>query len=156
MRKLRCRFSRIYVQTVATEIDRRTTRKSKLAYNIDTIVSRSSIFLRYNSSRVGLCTRTKDLRISSSCGDSYEIQASHMILKAQVRVATNFHSKIEPKSPHQGWYFDCKTRHQQRPPSGTQINQDLLNCVCLWNFSNPIRLLTRTISILQLSVPVGN
>ena len=130
MRKLRCRFSRIYVQTLVTEIDRPTTRKSKLAYNIDTTVSRRAIFLRYNSSRVDLYTRTKDLRISSSSGDSYEIQACHMILKAQVRVPTNFHLKIEPKSPHQGWYFDCKIRHQQRPPSSTQINQDLLNCVC--------------------------
>ncbi len=53
---------------------------------------------------------------------------------------------------HQGWYFECKIRHQ-RPRCGTQINQDFLICMCLWNFSNPIRVHTWTIPIMQLSVP---
>jgi len=43
LRKLRSRFSRIYVHTLVTEIDQRTTRKSKFAYDIDTTVSRSNI-----------------------------------------------------------------------------------------------------------------
>jgi len=83
LRKLRSRFSRIYVQTLVTEIDRCTTRKWKLAYDIDTTISRSNIseaiFLRYNSSRVDLYRRTKDLRISSSFGDTgvpYDTQST--------------------------------------------------------------------------------
>jgi len=43
LRKLRSRFSHIYVHTLVTEIDRRTTRKSKFSYDIDTTISRSNI-----------------------------------------------------------------------------------------------------------------
>ena len=66
LRKLRSRFSCIYVHTLVTEIDRRTTRKSKFGYDIDTVPE--AIFLRYSSLRVDLYTRTrtKDLRISST------------------------------------------------------------------------------------------
>ena len=41
LKKLSSRFSRIYVQTLVTEIGRRTTRKSKLCYDMNTTVSRS-------------------------------------------------------------------------------------------------------------------
>jgi len=65
-----------------------------------------ALFQRYNSSRVDLYARTKDLWVSSSCGDSYEIQAYHMTrfmvnysYNALLRVPANFHSKIEQRSP---------------------------------------------------------
>jgi len=123
-----------------------------------------ALFQRYNSSRVDLYARTKDLWVSSSCGDSYEIQAYHMTIKAQcfdlwltihIMLCWGFRPISTQKlnqDHHQGWYFECKIRHQ-RPPCGTQINQDFIICMCLWNFSNPIRVHTWTIPILQLSVP---
>lgn len=166
LRKLRSQFSRDYVQTLVTEIDRPHDQeiKIRLWYWYYCFQKQKALFLRYNSSRVDLYARTKDLWISSSCGDSYEIQAYHMTIKAQcydlwLTIHIILYWEFRPISTqklnqdhHQGWYFECKIRHQ-RPPCGTQINQDFLICMCLWNFSNPIRVHTWTIPIMQLSVP---